>query len=102
MREYRTPTVQMLDDGAWERGEILIIGRPVPLDEWLGKLREWEMQLSVPPLSRITGGPYDGGHVLMATGDTRLYFAVPATALASLRNWLTEREYDGLLRRIGR
>ncbi len=102
MRENQTPTVQLLDEAAWERGEIAIIGRPVPLDEWLGKLREWEMQLSVPPLSRITGGPYDGGHVLMATGDTRLYFAVPVTALPSLRNWLTEREYDGLLRRIGR
>jgi len=102
MQDNRTPTVQMLDDAAWERGEIAIIGRPVPLDEWLGKLREWEMQLSVPPLSRITGGPYDGGHVLMATGETRLYFAVPATVLPLLRNWLTEREYDGLLRRIGR
>ncbi len=102
MQDNRRPTVQMLDDAAWERGEISIIGRPVPLDEWLGKLREWEMQLSVPPLSRITGGPYDGGHVLMATGETRLYFAVPAIVLPLLRNWLTEREYNGLLRRIGR
>jgi hypothetical protein len=91
--------VQMLDGEAWERGEIVIIGRLVTLIEWFGKLVEWEMHLSVMPLSRITGGPYDGGHVLMATGDTRLYFAVPAAAIPALRPWLPEREYAELLRR---
>jgi hypothetical protein len=91
--------VQMLDGEAWERGEIVIIGRPVTLQEWFGKLVEWEMHLSVMPLSRITGGPYDGGHVLMATGDTRLYFAVPAAAIPSLAAWLPDHEYRELVRR---
>ncbi len=91
--------VQMLDGETWERGEIAITGRPVTLTEWFGKLVEWEMSLSVMPLSRITGGPYDGGHVLMAVGDTRLYFAVPAAAIPALRPWLSDRDYAELLRR---
>ncbi len=95
-------TVQMLDEDAWERGEIVIIGRPVPLAEWFGKLVEWEMRLALPPLSRITGGPYDGGHVLVAIGDTRLSFAVPAPAIFTLRAWLSERDYAELLRRTPR
>lgn len=91
--------VQMLDGEAWERGEIAIIGRPITITEWFSKLIEWEMQLSVMPLSRITGGPYDGGHVLMAIGDARLYFAVPAAGILSLRAWLSDRDYAELLRR---
>ena len=92
-------TVQLLDGEAWERGEIAIIGRSVTLQEWFGKLVAWEMRLSLMPLSRITGGPYDGGHVVMAVGDTRLYFAVPAAAIPSLQAWLPEGEYRELLRR---
>lgn len=99
MQEQTTLMVQMLDDAAWERGEIAIIGRPVPLGEWLAKLDEWAMHLSVMPFSRITGGPYDGGHVLMATGDARLYFAVPATAIPLLHDRLSERDHYELLRR---
>ena len=99
MTDTSALTVQMLDGEAWERGEIAIIGRSVTLQEWFGKLVAWEMRLSLMPLSRITGGPYDGGHVLMAVGDTRLYFAVPAAAVPSLRAWLPEEEYRELLRR---
>ncbi len=91
--------VQQLDGEAWERGEIVITGRSVTLQEWFGKVVEWEMRLSLMPLSRITGGPYDGGHVLMAVGDTRLYFAVPAAAIPALRPWLSDRDYAELLRR---
>ncbi len=91
--------VQMLDGEAWERGEIVITGRPATLQEWFGKLVEWEMRLSVMPLSRITDGPYDGGHVLMAVGDARLYFAVPAAAIPALRLWLSDRDHAELLRR---
>ena len=94
--------VQQLDGDAWERGEIAIVGRPATLEEWFGKLIEWEMRLAVMPLSRITGGPYDGGHVLMAIGDVRLYFAVPAAAIPSLQAWLPEHEYRELLRRTPR
>jgi len=99
MTDTNVLIVQMLDGEAWERGEIAINGRPVTLIEWFGKLVEWEMQLSLMPLSRITGVPYDGGHVLMATGDTRLYFAVPAAAIPALRLWLSDRDYAELLRR---
>ena len=100
MTDTSALTVQMLDGEAWERGEIAIVGRSVTLQEWFGKLVEWEMRLSLMPLSRITGGPYDGGHVLMAVGDTRLYFAVSAAAVPSLRAWLPEEEYRELLRRM--
>ena len=95
-------TVQLLDGDAWERGEIVIVGRPVTLPEWFSKLVAWEMRLSLMPLSRITEGPYDGGHVLMAVGDTRLYFAVPAAAIPTLRPWLSDRDYAELLRRTPR
>ncbi len=94
--------VQMIDGDAWERGEIVIVGRPVTLAEWFSKLVAWEMRLSLMPLSRITDGPYDGGHVLMAVGDTRLYFAVPAAVIPALHHWLSERDYAELLRRTPR
>jgi len=94
--------VQQLDGEAWERGEIAITGRSVTLQEWFGKVVEWEMRLSLMPLSRITGGPYDGGHVLMAIGDTRLYFAVPAAAIPALRPWLSDRDDTELRRRTPR
>ncbi len=96
------PDVQLLDEAAWEGGEIVPVGRPVPVGVWLAKLAEWRMTLSLPPLSRITGGRYDGGHVLVGTGDTRLAFAVPRAALPLLRDWLTEQEYRELTRRSGR
>ncbi len=95
------PRVQLLDEAAWERGEIVPVGRPVPVSVWLAKLSEWRMTLSLPPLSRITGGRYDGGHVLVGTGDARLAFAVPRAALPLLRDRLTEREYGELVRRSG-
>jgi hypothetical protein len=91
--------VQQLDGEAWECGEIAIVGRPATLEEWCSKLVEWEMHLAVMPLSRITGGRYDGGHVLMAIGDTRLYFAVPAAAIPALLPWLSDRDYAELSRR---
>ena len=99
MTDTNMVIVQLLDGEAWERGEIVIVGRPVTLQEWFGTLVAWEMHLSLMPLSRITGGPYDGGHVLMAVGDTRLYFAVPAAAIPALRPWLSDHDYAELLRR---
>jgi len=95
-------SVQLLDEEAWERGEMVLVGRSVPVSVWLAKLAEWRMTLSLPPLSRIMGGMYDGGHVLVGTGDTRLAFAVPKATLPLLRDWLTEREYGEIVRRIGR
>jgi hypothetical protein len=91
--------IQMLDGEAWERGEIVIVGRSVTVTEWLSKLAEWEMRLVLPPLSRITGGPYDGGHVLMVVNGERLYFAVPTAAIPALRPWLTDGDYRELIRR---
>jgi len=102
MERSEEPSVHLLDEEAWERGEILLIGRPVSVGVWLAKLSEWRMALSLPPLSRITGGVYNGGHVLVGTGDTRLAFAVPKAALPLLRDWLTEREYGEIVRRSGR
>jgi len=99
MMDRKEIVVQQLDGEAWECGEVAIVGRPATLEEWCGKLIEWEMHLAVMPLSRITGGPYDGGHVLIAIGDTRLYFAVPAAAIPALRPWLSDRDYAELLRR---
>ena len=102
MMDTNDSVVQQLDGEAWERGEIAIVGRPATLEEWFGKLIEWEMRLAVMPLSRITGGPNDGGHVLMAIGDVRLYFAVPAVAIPALHPWLSDRDYTEVLRRSPR
>jgi len=99
MMDRKEIVVQQLDGEVWECGEVAIVGRPATLEEWCSKLIEWEMHLAVMPLSRITGGPYDGGHVLMVIGDTRLYFAVPAGAISALRPWLSDRDYAELLRR---
>jgi len=99
MMDAKEIVVQQLDGETWECGEIAIVGRTATLEEWCGKLVEWEMHLAVMPLSRITGGPYDGGHVLMAIGDVRLYFAVPAAAIPALLPWLSDRDHAELLRR---
>ena len=99
MNDTNDIVVQQLDGEAWECGEIVIVGRPATLEEWCSKLVEWEMHLAVMPLSRITGGRFDGGHVLMAIGDTRLYFAVPAAAIPALLPWLSDRDYAELSRR---
>lgn len=82
-------TVQLIDEHAWERAEIVPIGDPIPVSEWLAKLDQLGMALGVLPLRRIAGGPYDGGCVISADNQRgRLYFAVPATATASLRGRL--------------
>ena len=92
-------TVQLIDEYAWEGGTVDPIGRAVTVEDWLAKLRELDMTLGVMPASRIAGGAYDGGHVLVAAGSGRLYFAVPAAAIPLLEGVLPADDYADLLRR---
>jgi hypothetical protein len=89
MAEPEEATVQLIDEHAWECAEVLPIGDPIPVGEWLAKLDQLGMALGALPPRRIAGGPYDGGWVVSADNQRgRLYFAVPATATAPLRGRL--------------
>ena len=79
-------TVQLIDEDAWERAEVVPIGEPLTVTEWLAKVDRLGMTLGVLPPRRIAGGPYDGGWVVSAENERgRLYFAVPAAAAPALR-----------------
>ncbi len=95
-------TVQLIDEYAWEGGTVDPIGRAVTVADWLAKLRELGMRLGVMPASRIAGGAYDGGHVLVAASSGRLYFAVPAAVIPALRDALPADQYADLARRTPR
>ena len=100
MREAGAPVVRLIDADAWEGGAIALVGRPVPVAEWLATLDEWGLRLHALPVSRIVDGPYDGGHVLLAQDRAeRLYFAVPAAALPALAGHLPAEAHAALLRR---
>jgi hypothetical protein len=82
-------TVQLIDEDAWERAEVVPIGEPLTIAEWLAKVDRLGMTLGVLPPRRIAGGPYDGGWVVSADNQRgRLYFAVPAAATPLLRTRL--------------
>jgi len=83
-------TVQLIDEyAAWERAEVLPIGDPMPVSEWLARLDQLGMTLGGVPPRRIAGGPYDGGWVVSADNRRgRLYFAIPAAASAPLQGRL--------------
>lgn len=82
-------TVQLIDEHAWERAEVLPIGEPIAVSEWLAKLGQLGMALGALPARRVAGGPYDGGLVVSADNARgRLFFAVPATALPALAGFL--------------
>ena len=44
-----------------ERAEVVPIGEPLTVSEWLVKLGRLGMMLGVLPSRRIAGDPYDGG-----------------------------------------
>lgn len=89
MTEAQEATVQLIDEYAWERTEVVPIGDPISVSEWLAKLDQLEMALGVLPPRRISGGPYDGGWVVSADNRRgRLYFAIPAAASAPLQGRL--------------
>jgi hypothetical protein len=80
-------TVQLIDEHAWERAEVVPIGEPLTVSEWLAKVDRLGMTLGVLPPHRIAGGAYDGGWVVSADNERgRLYFAVPAAAAPYLRD----------------
>jgi hypothetical protein len=85
MAEAQEATVQLIDEHAWERAEILPIGAPLSVSEWLEKLDHLGMALGVLPPRRIANGPYSGGWVVSADNARgRLYFAMPANAFTQL------------------
>ncbi len=100
VRDTSELTVVMLSDKAWERLELVAITEPVPLDQWLGWVRDERMCISAEPYSRIEGGEYDGGHVLTLDNEQgRSRFAIPAAALPLLRNYMSPQTYEDLLGR---
>ncbi len=100
MRDTSELTVVMLSDKAWERLELVAITEPVPLDQWLGWVRDERMCISAEPYSRIEGGEYDGGHVLTLDNEQgRSRFAVPAAAVPLLREVMAPQVHQELLTR---
>ncbi|MDP9371257.1 MAG: hypothetical protein M3Q65_02120 [Chloroflexota bacterium] len=93
--------VWQIDGDAWEtEAAVDPVGEALPLGEWLASLPEERLTLKVLPISRIAGGPCDGGHVLLAEAwADRLYFAVPPAAVPALAGHLPPAEYDELVRR---
>ena len=90
MAEREEATVQLIDEYAWERAEVLPIGEPIPVSEWLAKLDQLDMAFGVLPPRRISGGAYDGGWVVSADNRRgRLYFAVPASVMPALTGCLS-------------
>ena len=71
MAEAQEATVQLIDEYAWERAEVLPVGEPIPVGEWLAKLDHLGLALGVLPPRRIAGGPYDGGWVVSADNSAR-------------------------------
>jgi hypothetical protein len=89
MGESEEATVQLIDEHAWERAEVVPIGDPMHMNEWLAKLDQLGMALGVLLPRRIAGGPYDGGWVVSADNPRgRLYFAVSSTAFPVLADYL--------------
>jgi len=85
MTETQEATVQLIDEHAWERADVLPLGDPLPLAEWLGKVEQLNMKLAVLPPRRIAAGPYRGGWVVSADNARgRLYFAMPPAAFMIL------------------
>jgi hypothetical protein len=80
-----TLTVQLLNHSAWEdRAELVAAGESVPFEEWLGLVERAGMPIHAMPVGAITGGPYDGGRVLVVYAPDRYYFAVPREGLERL------------------
>ena len=89
MMDAQEATVQLIDEDAWERAEVVPIGEPLTITEWLAKVDRLGMMLGVLPSRRIAGGPYDGGWVVSADNQRgRLYFAVSWNAATALRGRL--------------
>jgi len=85
MAETQEATVQLIDEHAWERADVLPLGDPLPLAEWLGKVEQLNMTLAVLPPRRIADGQYRGGWVVSADNERgRLYFALTAEAFRQL------------------
>jgi hypothetical protein len=81
MAERQEAIVQLIDEHAWERAEVLPIGAPIPLAEWLGKVEQLNMTLAVLPPRRIADSSYRGGWVISADNARgRLYFVMTAEA----------------------
>ncbi len=100
MKDAEELIVVMLSEKAWERQEIVAITNPIPVSEWLGIIQERGMRVLAPPFSRISEGPYGGGHVLaLDDDDGRSWFAVPSQVIPMLRSCMSSQTYEDLLRR---
>lgn len=60
MAEPIEATVQLIDEYAWKRAEVLPVDDPVCVSERLAKFALLGMALGVLPSRRIPGDPYNG------------------------------------------
>ena len=74
---------------------------PIPVEDLLEVVARPGRELEVLPSdSRIAGGRYDGGHVLMQhTEDNTFTYAVPPEVIVLLEGILPDEEYRTLLER---
>ncbi len=95
-------TVSMIHIPTWENElKVVEITQPIPVEEWLQKSTGPGCELEIPPYdSRIEGGRYDGGHVVMvhdAEEDNTYLFAIPPEVIPLLQGLLPEDQYRQLL-----
>ncbi len=98
-------TVSMIHIPTWENDlEVYEITDPIPMGNWLDVVTRPGHELEVLPYdSRIAGGRYDGGHVMMLhTEDNTFMYAVPPEVIVLLEGILPDHQYRTLLERTPR
>ncbi len=98
-------TVSLIHIPTWENDlEVYEITDPIPVGDWLDVITRPGRELETLPYdSLITGGRYDGGHVLMLhTEDNTFMYAVPPEVIVLLEGLLTDDQYRQLLERTPR
>lgn len=97
--------VSLIHIPTWENDlEVYEITDPIPVGEWLEVVTRPDRELEVLSYdSRITGGRYDGGHVLMLhTADNTFMYAVPPEAIVLLEGLLADDQYHTLIKRTSK
>ncbi len=97
-------TVSMIHIPTWENElKVVEITQPIPVQEWLEKSTGTGCELETLPYdSLITGGRYDGGHVVTvhdAEEENTYMFAIPPEAVPLLEGLLPDEQYRRLLER---
>ncbi len=97
-------TVSMIHIPTWENDlEVYEITDPIPVGDWLDVITRPGRELETLPYdSLITGGRYDGGHVVIvhdADEQNTYMFALPPEAIPLLLGLLLDGQYRTLVAR---